>query len=331
MNASLTVKDLGEQELLKKLQTFCPANVVGDDGAVLAIAPGQLLVVTTDLLVDGVHWSDRTMSAVDVGWRAVAANLSDLAAMGASPIGITVGLSLPPQLPIRWLDELYRGMDECLKSFGGSIIGGDICRSSVTNVSITALGQVFPNRTINRNSAQRDDAIVVTGSHGLSRAGLELLLNPQLGEALTESERAQLIKAHRRPRPRLDVIPLIWESLDYPSVAGMDSSDGLADAVVQICRASEVGAEIEFNSLPISPILLKMTDFDTALDWLLYGGEDYELVIFLSQKAADALVKKLEGAAIIGRVTNSSEVVLTDKSGQYPTRKLGLEQGFKHF
>jgi thiamine-monophosphate kinase len=101
------VKDLGEQGLLTKLQKFCPQEIVGDDGAVLAIEGDRRLVVTTDVLVDGVHFSDRTTSAFDVGWRATAANLSDLAAMGATPLGITVGLALPGDKLVNWVEELW--------------------------------------------------------------------------------------------------------------------------------------------------------------------------------------------------------------------------------
>lgn len=109
MTAGKCLKDFGEAEILQRLQRFCPAEIIGDDGAVLTFPPGQNLVVTTDVLVDGVHFGDRTMPPEKVGWRAVAANLSDLAAMGATPIGITVGLSLPPETPILWLDQLYQG------------------------------------------------------------------------------------------------------------------------------------------------------------------------------------------------------------------------------
>ncbi|MFM6403188.1 MAG: AIR synthase related protein, partial [Microcystis sp.] len=107
---NLTVKDLGEQGLLPILQKYCPAEIIGDDGAILSLKDGYSLVVTTDVLVNNVHFSDLTTSPEDVGWRAAAANLSDLAAMGAEPLGITVGLALTPNLAIDWLEGLYRGL-----------------------------------------------------------------------------------------------------------------------------------------------------------------------------------------------------------------------------
>ena len=154
MSEELLVRDLGEHDLLKRLQRFCPGDVVGDDGAVLAISEKKSLVVTTDVLVDKVHFSDRTTSPFDVGWRAVAANLSDLAAMGASPVAITVGLSLLGTTSVSWLEAVYRGMSECLNAYGASLVGGDICRSTVVSLAITALGEVSPKRAIYRHLAR---------------------------------------------------------------------------------------------------------------------------------------------------------------------------------
>jgi thiamine-monophosphate kinase len=168
-NKPLLVRDLGEQGLLEKLQRFCPQDVVGDDGAILDTDPGKSLVVTTDVLVDGVHFSDRTTTAFDVGWRATAANLSDLAAMGATPLGITVGLALPGDRQVSWVEELYQGMAACLNVYSTPIVGGDICSSTVTTVAITAMGEVIPQRAIRRSQARPGDMIVITGLHGLSR------------------------------------------------------------------------------------------------------------------------------------------------------------------
>ena len=331
------VRDIGEQGLLKKLQRFCPPEIIGDDAAVLAIQAGQSLVVTTDVLVDGVHFSDRTTSPEDAGWRAAAANLSDLAAMGASPLGITVGLGVTGDTPVSWVEQLYQGMRECLEKYNTPIVGGDVVRSPVNTVSITAFGQVYPNRTIRRANAQAGDSIVVTGVHGASRAGLELLLHPELGENLSEEEQEALIQAHQRPNPRLDVLPILWEIFApgesaKPKVGGMDSSDGLADALVQICKASGVGAKIERSQIPIPPAFNKWVSPQQALNWGLYGGEDFELVLSLPPKAAEALVKRLgEGAAIVGTVTTDTSIQLIDSTGSYPEEVLSLSQGFQHF
>jgi thiamine-monophosphate kinase len=326
------LKDFGEAEILRRLQQFCPAEIIGDDGAVLALPPQESLVVTTDILVDGVHFSDRTMPAEKVGWRAVAANLSDLAAMGATPVGITVGLSLPPETPMPWLDQLYQGMAACLGRYHTPLVGGDLTRSPVKTVAITALGTVSPNRIIQRTAARPGDAIVVTGHHGDSRAGLELLLEPNTpaAQGLAVGDRQALIDAHQMPLPRLDVLdhvtalPLTWP------LAGMDSSDGLADAVLQICQCSGVGALLQAEQLPISPALRRYQPPEIAYQWALYGGEDFQLVLCLPMFAAQSLLQMLPGqGAIIGQITVDQTVAIADGTGK--KMPLSRSQTFQHF
>ncbi|MEH2164977.1 MAG: thiamine-phosphate kinase [Nostoc sp.] len=333
--SSQQVKDIGEQGLLERLQRFCPPEIIGDDAAVLETAPEQFLVVTTDVLVDGVHFSNLTTSPEDAGWRAAAANLSDLAAMGASPLGITVGLGLPGEVRVSWVERLYQGMTECLQKYNTSIVGGDVVRSPVTTLAITAFGQVNPNQIIRRSAAVVGDAIIVTGVHGASRAGLELLLHPELGQDLKDAERMALIRAHQRPQPRLDVLPILQKILASPCpmpIAGIDSSDGLADAIIQICRASGVGAVLERGQIPIPEAFDHWLTPDQALAYALYGGEDFELVLCLSQEPALALVEHLgKDAAIVGNITPGSTVRLQDEQKKFPDQILSLSQGFQHF
>lgn len=337
MTIGQSVRDLGEQGLLQLLHRFCPPEFMGDDAALLSVAEGYSLVVTTDTLVDGVHFSDRTTSAADVGWRSAAANLSDLAAMGASPLGITVGLGLPGNLPVAWVEQLYQGMTACLNQFHTPIVGGDVCRSPVVTVAITALGTVLPDQAIRRDLAKPGDAILITGDHGASRAGLELLLHPELGHALSERERSQLIQAHQRPQPRLDIIAYLQEARKLPAqgsfarIAGMDSSDGLADAVLQICRASHVGAWLDRDRLPVPPSLTALASATEALEGVLYGGEDFELVLCLPPNEAQVVVEQFETAAIVGVITTEPEVVLGDRSRAHSNETLSLSRGFQHF
>ncbi|XHX80677.1 MAG: thiamine-phosphate kinase [Stenomitos frigidus ULC029] len=331
----MNVQEIGEQGLLKLVQSFCPPDFVGDDAAVLTTHPGRSLVITTDVLIDGVHFSDRTTSAADAGWRAAAANLSDLAAMGATPLGITVGLGLPGDTPVLWVEGLYRGLTECLNQYETPIVGGDLCRSPVLSIAITAFGEAVPNHLIRRSTAQPGDAIVATGIHGASKAGLELLLHPELGRSLSERDRATLIQAHQRPKPRLDVINLLWATGDAQlplTIAGMDSSDGLADAIVQIGRASEVGASIERSQIPLPSALQPWVGTEQALEWALYGGEDFELILCLPLARAQTLVRQLgRGAAIVGTITENPAVWLVDATGTRPDQPLTLERGFQHF
>jgi thiamine-monophosphate kinase len=309
---SETIESIGEQGLLQLVQQFCPAGVVGDDAAVLPVVADESLVVTTDVLVDRVHFSDRTTPAHSVGWRAIAANLSDLAAMGATPLGVTVGLGLPGDTTVAWVEGLYQGMSDCLAKFGGTIVGGDLVRSSVRTISITAFGQVKPGDVMRRSGAQVGDVIVVTGFHGNSRAGLELLLKPELGS------HTELVLAHQYPRPRFDIANKLWGIAH----ACMDSSDGLADAVLQICRSSQVGAVLDQSQLPIDPVLSKIFP-EQSKQWCLYGGEDFELVLCLPENAVPA------GCLAIGRIVDGQTVVLMNEFGEAKT--LRLDHGFQHF
>ncbi len=338
-NPPSQVKDLGEQGLLKLVQQYCPASVVGDDAAVLAVPADHQLVVTTDVLVEGVHFSDRTMSATDVGWKAAAVNLSDLAAMGATPLGITVGLALPADKPVSWVEQLYEGLSACLQINQTPILGGDISRSPITLISITALGTVAPEQVIQRSQAKPGDVLVTTGVHGASKAGLELLLNPQIGLDLSEAERKALIDAHQRPSARLDVSSKLWGCLqDFNAghiaghIAGMDSSDGLADAILQICRASGVGARIERSRLPQPACFDHWLLDERSRQWCLYGGEDYELVLAMPKDFAEHLQRSLSTPVyVLGEITANPEVLLVDSTYQYAEITLDLTQGYQHF
>lgn len=343
LDSNRTVADLGEQGLLKLLQSYCPANVVGDDAALLTPAGGHQIVVTTDVLVDGVHFSDRTTPPHSVGWRATAANLSDLAAMGASGLGITVGLSLPHSCSVEWVQRLYQGITDCLAPHGMTIVGGDVCRSEHRAIAITALGQVDPNCAWRRNTAQIGDAIVVTGSHGGSRAGLALLLDQAeiRDEALATLscvDRNNLVLQHQYPQPRLDWVRALGQSglmgdrnsVDrWPRISAMDSSDGLADALLQICRASQVGARVEATKIS-QPNSLKPWP-ELALNWALYGGEDFELVLCMAPElAAEICAEPSLSAMRIGEITaESGRVALAQENG--PVQTLSLNQGFQHF
>ncbi len=332
------VNDIGELGLLERLRPFCATDIVGDDAAVIDMPAGESTVVTTDVLVDGVHFSDRTTSPSDIGWRATAANLSDLAAMGAAPLGITVGLSLPGETEVDWVERVYQGMADCLAAHGGAVLGGDICRAPLVTLAITALGTVQPDRVWRRDAAQPDQAIVVTGVHGASRAGLELLLHCDRGLELAPATRQQLIQAHQRPVPRFDAVRCLRQLLAEHgqsgaiTVAAMDSSDGLANAVLQLCTASGVGAELVRSQLPIPPSLTDWVSVEQAVDWTLYGGEDFELVFCLAPFLAEALVEQLgNGAAIVGWINKQPEVIVRDQAGEFDDLVLDLRAGFQHF
>jgi len=336
----LNVSDIGEHDLLQRLHRFCPSHLVGDDAALLDVEDGHQCVVTTDVLIDGVHFSVGhaapdmvTMSLEDAGWRAIAANLSDLAAMGATPIAVTIGLSLPGTIPVADVEALYAGMRDCLTTFGGVIAGGDVSRSPVISLAISAFGQVQQGRAVLRTTACPGDVMIATGPHGASRAGLELLLSPKCGDRLSDDDRRALITAHQRPRPRFDVIDQLKSLSALNStrpIAGMDSSDGLADAVIQICRNSRVGARLEYEHLPMPSCFSSWLSPEQALDWTLYGGEDFELILCMPESIGRSLMTNLgPEAAIIGTLTAEPDVLLI-QNGK-PLTSLAQSKGFQHF
>jgi thiamine-monophosphate kinase len=322
---SQTVKDIGEQGLLKIFRQYC-SEVVGDDAAPMGgTLPDHQMVVTTDMLIDGVHFSDRTTSPEDVGWRAAAVNLSDLAAMGAKPWGLVMSVGLPPDTTIAWIEGVYRGFSECLKTYGTELVGGDTVRSPVRTLAVTAFGQVYKNHLIQRHTARVGDAIVMTGLHGLSKAGLELLLDQNLGKKLLAPIKIcdrilagqeliqEICRYHQRPIPRFDAIAVLHKILKQQNplkdfvVSGMDSSDGLADAIAQICRASKVGAKIYWRSLPIHRAVRTLAG-EHALDWVLYGGEDFELILCMPMEVAEQFVHQLSSAVIIGEIIKGDQI-----------------------
>jgi thiamine-monophosphate kinase len=328
--SKLNVADLGETGLLELIFPYCSSGSVGDDAATILPSPGRAIVLTGDVLVENVHFSERTTSPYDVGWRAAAANLSDLAAMGASALGITVSLSLPSTVPIVWIEAMYAGLRDCTQRYGTGIVGGDITRAKELHVAVSAIGEVLPQRTIYRRRACVGDAIVVTGDHGNSRAGLELLLNPPApNSGISPAAANDLIRNHQQPQPRFDAIKILERiSPDRLDVAGMDTSDGLADAIVQVCEASGVGARVDRVRLPISRALQTLFPHQ-ASQWCLYGGEDFELLLCMPIDLADRFVRTLGGSAtIIGEIIADQTISLVDGSAEV---KLDRAAAFQHF
>lgn len=201
-------------------------------------------------------------------------------------------------------------------------------------LSITALGQAPPERLIRRADARPGDLLLATGWHGLSRAGLAGLLEPPTLSGLSADLKERCIQAHRYPQPRLD-LPQLLEQSRPPGqpwrVGGMDTSDGLADAVLQICRASQCGTRLQARDLPLLPELVAALGWEQALQWGLYGGEDFELVLSLTPEWAIALLSTLgPEARLIGVVTAEPAVLLEDGADQ-PPQPLQWAATFQHF
>jgi len=338
MPEGLRLADLGEEELIRRLGAFAPPGQFLDDAALVAPAAGAL-VINTDLLVEGVHFSDATTGPVDVGWRAAAANLSDLAATGCVRVeGLTVGLAAPSGTPWSWVEGVYEGLTSALAPHGAVLLGGDCSRAGQRLLAVTALGRL-PGESgtagIHRRDGRPGDSLVSTGPHGLSRLGLALLRrDPARGDALPTSPPPDLqrraVQAHRRPRPRLDAVAPLAESRPEHlpwRVGGCDSSDGLGAAVAAVARASGCGAVLERRSLPLDPAMAALPQ---SQEWCLAGGEDFELVLALEPEWAARLVERLPGACRFGRLVEGGgpELIRWAEKGEPPGPAAG---GFTHF
>lgn len=300
------IKDLGETALIERVAERvraagaerapggCAVIGIGDDAA--AWRPNGLLVVTTDAMVEGVHFRPSTSSWADVGWKAWVSNVSDVAAMGAEPVAGLVALGLPPTLPIAALDALYDGMLEACAAYGTGLLGGDVTASPTAFASVTMTGTIADapdGAPIARSAGRPGDALCVTGPLGASRGGLLLL---ERGAAPDNAARQALIRAHRRPSARVDA-GLALRGLGVR--CAMDVSDGLAADVRKLARASGLAARVETERVPVAPALPQEFG-DDALRLAVEGGEDYELLFAAPTEIAEAAVAALPGSAVIG-------------------------------
>ena len=324
-----TLADLGEAELLRRLAGFAPVGQLDDDTACLGADPRPLLV-NTDVLVDGIHFSDGTTAPMDAGWRAVAANLSDLAASGADHVdGITVALVAPGTTPWSWVNGLYEGIAAALEQHGGVLLGGDCSTGSQRLISITALGRLGPLR-LHRNAARPGDVLVTSGPHGLSRLGLALLQNDRhLPDGdLPETLKAAAVAQHHRPIPRFDALKALvnCKPAHLPwRAGGTDSSDGLLAAVQALCSSSGCGAELDHARVPRPGQWPPGEPWDR---WCMTGGEDFELVLSLPEDWAEAWLSALPGSQRFGRITANPDSLIW--SGDHAAVELS-GSGFDHY
>lgn len=362
MGEGPTLADLGEWELIRRLGAFAPPGQFNDDAALIPTTGARgssleagTLVVNTDVLVEGLHFSDATTAAADVGWRAAMANLSDLAAMGCTEVvGLTVGLVAPPSTPWHWVEGVYGGLAEALNTCGGVLLGGDCSGGAQRLLAITAIGRLgaapgtgaagsgawrepreepanrHPCGPIRRRDGRPGDWLVSSGPHGLSRLGLGLLRDSawSLAGRLDGALRERAIQAHRRPRARLDAVRALIASRPARSpwrVGGCDSSDGLAAAAACVAAASGCAVRLERSALPLDPA---MADLEEAEAWCLGGGEDFELVLALEPPWALALMATLPGATRIGSLVAGTAGALGWADGSpWPE----ASDGWRHF
>ena len=288
---------------------------------------GAFQVLTTDAIVEGVHFDRRYSSLADIGFKALAVNVSDIAAMAAKPEFGLLSLILPDWITLEALDELLDGLLEMAAAARVSVAGGNISRSpGPLIVDVTVTGSVRPRRILTRGGGKPGDGLYVTGSIGAAQAGLEALTRGSVPDSL-----ASCVRRHLRPDPRFRVGMLLGRN--RAATACMDLSDGLADAVRQVAEASGVGATIDASLLPIDPAARAWfeshgTDPVTAS---MAGGDDFELLFTVPKKRSGRL-RAVKSAARgvpftrIGELTASKELVIVRNGTEEP-----LPQGFQHF
>jgi thiamine-monophosphate kinase len=336
-DAGLDVGSIGERALIERIRRRlppAPSSVVvgiGDDAAVAAVDRGALQVLTTDALVEGVHFDRRFSSPSDIGYKALAVNVSDVAAMGAAPRFALLSLMLPAGLEVGEVDGLLDGLIELATETGVTLVGGNITRSpGPLVVDVTVAGTVKPRKVLTRGGGRPGDRLFVTGSIGAAAAGLDWLrTHGQSGPV--DPAFAECVARHRRPQPRARLGALLGRT--RAASACMDLSDGLADAVRQVAEASGTGATIEAARLPIHP---------AAVEWFsargldpvqasLSGGDDYELLFAVPKRSRGRIrLVERQGRGVrlthIGQLTDTAALDVKRDGVSNP-----LPAGFVHF
>lgn len=337
MSGPLTVADVGERGLIAEIRAKLPPPPAwllvgpGDDGAVVAPERGTVDVVTTDGLVEGVHFDLAWCSPADVGYKAVAVNLSDVAAMGADPRAVLVSLVLPPTLPAATVEALTDGVLTAAMDYRVALAGGNIARSpGPLVVDVTAMGAVKRRKILTRAGARPGDLLFVSGRLGAARAGLEWLRTTGGGDTPPDAM-AECVARWRRPAPRTRLGRLLGRT--RAATACIDLSDGLAEGLRQLAEASGVGALVEADRVPIDPAARRWFERRGADPLLaaLAGGEDYELLFTVSPRHQGRLrhVTSLTRGlplTVIGEIVKGAGVRLRREGREDP-----WPEGFAHF
>ena len=336
-----TIDSLGEfgliDHLTKKFSLKNAGSVkgVGDDAAVIQPSDKQMLV-TTDMLVEGIHFDLMYTPLMHLGYKSVIVNLSDIYAMNGTPKQITVSLALSSKFTIEAVDELYAGIHHACELYGIDLIGGDTTSSPRGLViSVTAIGEVAADKVVYRSGAKEGDLICVTGDLGASFLGLQILErekrifleNPEIQPEL--EEQPYLIGRQLRPEARREIIEFL-DDVNLKPTAMMDVSDGLSSDMMHICKQSGVGCDLHESRIPISEdaynqALVFNMDPTTCV---LNGGEDYEL-LFTIEPEDETKISNHPNISVIGQITKQEEgCILLTKGGN---RHRLTAQGWKHF
>lgn len=321
-------------KLIESLDNSCndPRVVVGfgDDAALVRTGGDMLQVITTDLLIEETHFRREIIDPYSLGWKSVAVNISDIAAMGGIPTWGFVSIAFP-DIEVSFIEQLYKGMNDISRRFGSRIIGGDTNKANGNIViNVAQLGEVEESRAVLRSTAKPGDRILVTGTLGGSLAGFLLL--DKLGMDMAIKSFPEAVERHIRPVPRvMESRAAVKKGLIR---AMMDLSDGLAIDLGKMCAASKVGASVYAEKLPVSDALSHAAaEIGTdALQLASSGGEDYELLIAAAPEDVENLIRTVEtetGTRVteIGEFTEGDKPILIQPDGS----KTNFSSGWRHF
>ncbi len=333
------ISEIGEFGLIEKIKEtsilFNSSLVIkgnGDDAAVLKQEEKYWLLFTTDMLVENVHFDLNFITPRQLGYRALAVNISDVAAMGGIPTNALVSLGINGKMTVETVSQFYRGLKDCAKEFNINIVGGDTVFSKEFIINISLLGKVEPEFCCFRSGARPGDLLAVTGNIGTSAAGLKMLKFPKKCPAAV---RKIVEKKHLFPEPRVRESRVLVKSCHVTALN--DISDGLASEVHEIASASNVGVVVEADKIPISTAARKVAEIygENPLDFALFGGEDFELVFCISGGEEWALTEAAERTGVditvCGRVVERSKGVKLLKGDQLvPLYPLGWDHFSKN-
>ncbi len=336
------IDELGEFALIDQLtnqfENRNPNTLlgIGDDAAVIALSETESLLLSTDSLVEGVHFNLMYMPLKHLGYKAVAVNVSDICAMNGIPEQITVSIAVSSKFSLEALEELYEGIKLACDHYKIDLIGGDTTSSRAgLMINIAVVGRAQKDKIAYRSGAKEYDLLVVTGDLGAAYMGLQLLerekevfqTNPNIQPDLDGND--YIIERQLKPEARMDIIQYLRE-LEVVPTSMIDVSDGLASEILHICKASKVGCYLYDEKIPIDA-KTSMTAIDFNLDpstCALNGGEDYELLFTIKQEDFEK-VNSNPNMTIIGHITDEKDgIYFIDKSGSAITLKA---QGWKHF
>lgn len=328
---------LTERSLIQAVRRWAAGGAgvrvgIGDDCALLETTPGTLLVATTDCLVEDVHFRRRYAEPADIGWKSLAVNLSDVAAMGGRPRWALFTLACPAATTMEEIEAFYEGALALGAEHAVALVGGDTSTSpGAWFVNVTVLGEVA-SRPLLRSGARPGDVVAVTGTLGRAAAGLAVLDRPKAPGGVTARELADVTAAHLRPRPR--VAEGRWLGAANGVTAMIDLSDGLATDLGHIAEESRAGARVEVRRLPMAPSTLAVARElgNDPLAWATGGGEDYELLLTCPPDAFEPLRRGLAEATgtpltMIGEMVAEPGLAFFDAQG----RARAATSGWEHF